>query len=110
MKRNQKAAAGKTTYLDRPVFKSEREEAEWWDTHPDEVDDFIKRAGKAGAVTRGRLEKAVATSRPTTPVSIRLFTEDLDRARLVAHRKGLKVQTYIKMILHEVIEREGQAR
>lgn len=92
------------------MFKSEREEAEWWDTHREAVDDFIERAEKSGAVTRGRLARAVAASRSTTPVSIRLFTDDLDRARLVAHRKGLKVQTYIKMVLHEALEREGQTR
>lgn len=96
----------KRTLLDFPHFKSEAEEAEWWDTHKAEVDDFIERAHKNGAVTRGVLLRTLGGSTQTT---IRLPNEDLARAKEQAGRKGLKYQTYLKMVIHEALERAQKA-
>jgi len=47
------------------------------------------------------------TSGQTTPtVSIRIAPEDIARARGLAEKKGLRYQTYLKMLLHEALERE----
>lgn len=89
-----------------PAFASESEEADWWETHRKEVDDFIRRAHRAGAVTRGVVLRQWAASTQTT---IRLPNEDIRRARALAARKGLKYQTYIKMLIHEGIERAEKA-
>jgi len=95
----------KFTPIETPPFQSEREEAEWWDSHPEVVEEFMRRAAKAGAVTRGTIARAFAT-RPTT---IRLFAEDIERAKAAAHRKGLRYQTYLKMLIHEALQREERA-
>jgi predicted DNA binding CopG/RHH family protein len=42
----------------------------------------------------------------TRPVTIRLNEPDLLAARAISKKKGLPYQTYIKMILHEALERE----
>lgn len=89
-----------------PVFATEAEETEWWGTHHAEVDDFIERAHKAGAVTRGTLLRALGGSTQTT---IRLPNADLERAKAVAARKGLRYQTYLKMVIHEALQAEENA-
>ncbi len=89
--------------INLPAFASEREEADWWDTHKSEVDDFLRRAHQAGAVTRGSL---LRHSAPSTQTTIRLPNADIRRARTLAARKGLRYQTYIKMLIHQGIERE----
>jgi hypothetical protein len=61
-----------------PKFKSEAEEAAWWDAHP----DFIVE----------QFEKA-----------------DLEAAQRLADRKGLPYQTYMKMLLHQALEKERVA-
>jgi predicted DNA binding CopG/RHH family protein len=39
---------------------------------------------------------------PTT--TIRLDPEDISRARTQASKKGLKYQTYLKMLIHEALQ------
>jgi predicted DNA binding CopG/RHH family protein len=39
-------------------------------------------------------------------VSIRIAPEDIARARGLAEKKGLRYQTYLKMLLHEALARE----
>jgi hypothetical protein len=39
-------------------------------------------------------------------VSIRIDPEDIQRARSLAAKKGLRYQTYLKMLLHEALEHE----
>lgn len=97
----------KSTFLDLPNFSSEAEEARWWDTHQHEVDDFIARAHKAGAVTRGVLLKQWAAA--STQTTIRLPNADIARAKTIAARRGLKYQTYMKMLIHEGLNREEKA-
>jgi predicted DNA binding CopG/RHH family protein len=41
-------------------------------------------------------------------VSIRIDPTDLSRARAQAERRGLRYQTYLKMVLHEALEREDR--
>lgn len=84
-----------------PKFKSEAEEAAWWDSHPDFVADLFEEAAKEGKIMRG-----VPKSRSVT---IRIRTQDVEAARKLAERKGLPYQTYIKMLLHQALERERLA-
>jgi predicted DNA binding CopG/RHH family protein len=90
------------TEIKTPKFANEQEEADWWDSHPEAITGAIERAEAAGAVSEYR-------ARPTRPTNIRLYVEDLEAAQKIAHRKGLKVQTYIKMVLHEAVRREIKA-
>ena len=84
-----------------PKFKSELEEATWWDTHPDFIADQFERAAKEGRLIRG-----VPKSQSVT---IRFPAKDVETARKLAQQKGLPYQTYIKMLLHQALERERKA-
>ena len=39
-------------------------------------------------------------------VTIRIPPEELTRARTLAAKRGLRYRTYLKMLLHEAIEKE----
>lgn len=80
-----------------PKFRTEAEEAEWWDSHPEVATEIMKRAIKSGKARR-----AV----PLKTVTMRLPVPDLQAAQDLARHKGLPYQTYIKMLLHEALERE----
>ena len=57
-------------------------------------------AGVRPALLQARVEAAIGGSRPVT---IRLDVNDIERAEEQAKAKGLKYQTYIKMLLHEAL-------
>ena len=82
-----------------PKFKSEAEEARWWADHQDEVAGALERAAEEGRLGRGTTARKGAT--PTT--TIRLDPKDVSRARRQAQRKGLRYQTYLKMLLREAL-------
>ncbi len=88
--------AGKKSAI--PKFHSEKEEAEWWDAHPQAATRLLKKALRQGAIQR----------RPgaTRIVTMRLPVRDLKAAQELAERKGLPYQTYIKMLLHQALEKE----
>ena len=83
-----------------PKFKSEAEEAEWWDTHPGVVTAIVERAASAGKLRRG----------PLRTVTMRLPEADIAIAQEQALRKGLPYQTYIKLLLHEALERAKRSQ
>jgi hypothetical protein len=49
-------------------------------------------------------------SSASVPIHIRVPKADLDAARLIAKRKGLGYQTYLKMLMHEGVQRDTSAR
>ena len=83
-----------------PKFRTEAEEAAWWDTHPEVATEIMKRALKSGKARR-----AV----PLKAVTMRLPVPDIKAAQDLAERKGLPYQTYIKMLLHEALEKERRS-
>jgi predicted DNA binding CopG/RHH family protein len=42
-------------------------------------------------------------------VTIRLAVPDLQAARELARRQGLRYQTYLKMLLHDALERKRRS-
>jgi predicted DNA binding CopG/RHH family protein len=82
-----------------PDFKNETEEAQWWDSHEDEIDRAFEQAAAKGTLGRGTVKRKGAI--PST--SIRLDQEDISRARVLAERKGLRYQTYLKMLIREAL-------
>jgi len=84
-----------------PKFRSEREEAEWWDAHRDVATRLLKKALKQGTVQRRPGETRIVT--------MRLPVRDLEAAQELAERKGLPYQTYVKMLLHQALEKERVA-
>jgi predicted DNA binding CopG/RHH family protein len=91
-----------------PRFRSEKEEADWWDRNRTELDrDFLEaaRKGQLRRLDRKQLEARVAGA--TKVISLRLPEADLALAREQAARKGLPYQTYLKSLLHEALRRTG---
>ena len=86
-----------------PDFKSEAEEAEWWDSHEEDTIQAFEKAATEGRLGRGTAARQAAL--PTT--TIRLDPADIELARAQAEKKGLKYQTYLKMIVHEALTREA---
>ncbi len=94
-----------------PWFESEAEEAQWWFDHKEETADLMEHAVAEGGTTS--LDAVLAKKRnggSTPTVSIRIDPSDLARARVQAQKRGLRYQTYLKMVLHEALEREEQTQ
>ena len=88
-----------------PKFGSEAEEAKWWFDNQEELDKDFAKAFAEGRLRRRTQPRTAAV--PTT--TIRLDPVDIEMARALAKKKGLKYQTYLKMILHEALTREAKA-
>jgi predicted DNA binding CopG/RHH family protein len=86
-----------------PSFASEEEEAAWWDAHPEALTERFQTAAQQGRVRR--LSQTTLPGASET-VTIRIPDPELKRARELAARRGLRYQTYIKMLLHEALDAE----
>lgn len=96
--------------LQKKTFANEAEEAAWWESNEDALADEFEKATAEGRVGIGTAAKRAAL--PTT--TIRLDPGDIAKARLQAADRGLRYQTYLKMIIHEAlraaeIERKSRA-
>ena len=88
-----------------PDFKSEAEEAKWWFDNQDELLKDFEKAAAEGRLGRGTAARLGGI--PTT--TIRLDPGDIALAREQASQRGLKYQTYLKMLVHEALL-EAKAR
>lgn len=73
-----------------------------------QITGAFKEAAGAGKLHRGSVA-AIARERaagitPTT--TIRLDKDDISRARKLAAKRGLRYQTYLKMLIHEALSAE----
>jgi predicted DNA binding CopG/RHH family protein len=89
-----------------PEFKSEEEEANWWDSHQKEILAAFKAAEANGTLGRGTLAKKYGKT-PTT--TIRLDPTDIELAKTQAEERGIRYQTYLKMIIHQALLKESRA-
>lgn len=83
-----------------PKYKSESEEARWWDSQGDNITRAFEQGAAERRLGRGTVKRKGAT--PTT--TIRLDQQDI--ARALTEHKGLRYQTYLKMLLRESLLRE----
>ena len=89
--------------IETPEFKDEAEEARWWSKNQGVLLGKFKEAARDGSLGQGTLAR-----RGRTPgVTIRLDPSDIARARAQAEKRGLRYQTYIKMILHQALAQEA---
>ncbi|HEY4357843.1 MAG TPA: CopG family antitoxin [Acidobacteriaceae bacterium] len=93
-----------TKTLQTPEFKSEAEEAAWWDSHQSETLGLLEQAAKDGSLGRGTLARRAQT----VATSIRLDAADIELAKEFAEKRGLRYQTYLKMIIHQHLAQETQ--
>ena len=92
--------------LKKKTFANESEEAAWWGANEDALLEEFKKATAEGRVGIGTLAKRAAL--PTT--TIRLDPDDIAKARVQAAERGLRYQTYLKMIIHEALRDAEQKR
>ena len=86
--------------LKKKTFTNEAEEATWWESREDALADEFEKATGEGRVGVGTVAKRAAL--PTT--TIRLDPGDIAKARAQAAERGLRYQTYLKMIIHEALQ------
>ncbi|HEV2418926.1 MAG TPA: hypothetical protein VGX94_14110 [Terriglobia bacterium] len=91
-----------------PKFRSEAEEAKWWDSHATEAQEEISRQIKAGTAIIVR--KGQPNPSELSQVCIRLSKSDVDAARRLAAEEGLGYQPYIRALLHKALRREASRR
>jgi predicted DNA binding CopG/RHH family protein len=99
MQSNKRSIAKK---LQTPEFKSEADEARWYEKNQDVLLAEFKDAAKDGTLGRGSLAKRGLT--PTT--TIRLDKRDIELAKQQAEQRGLRYQTYLKMLIHQALRGE----
>jgi uncharacterized DUF497 family protein len=94
----------------QPHFETETQEAEWWAKNQDLIANRFEQAGVLGTLGKGtvaRVAREGASQAGASPtITIRLAEDDLTRARTFAAEKGLKYQTYLKMLLHQALNAE----
>lgn len=100
-----------------PKFDNEDEEAKWWFENQELVANEFEKAAKEGRLGRGGVRRLLAEKGisfqepgPTPTTTIRLDPEDIAKARVQAAERGLRYQTYLKMIIHEALRKEEQKK
>lgn len=93
-----------------PAFANEAEEAKWWFENDDKIAIEFEKAAKEGRLGRGGIRRLFAEKgipfkepNPLPTTTIRLDPEDIAKARVQAAKRGLRYQTYLKMIIHETL-------
>jgi hypothetical protein len=102
-----------------PAFASEAEEAKWWFENQELISDEFQKAAAEGRLKRGGVRRLFAekgipfpepAKAPTPTTTIRLDPDDIAKARVQAAERGLRYQTYLKMIIHEALRKAESAR
>ena len=101
-----------------PETRSEAEEARRFEESRERLLKLFEQAEKEGSLRVGGKSVGITLSKktealrkpPSQKVMLRIPVDDLDRARRQAARKGIGYQTYIKILLREGLDRQGQAR
>jgi len=89
-----------------PKFATEAEEAQWWYEQREQLTEKAEAALAHGELKLRRLPPSSAPAGPAKNITIRVPDEDLARARGLAAKRGLRYQTYLKMLLHEALDTE----
>ncbi|HUX44352.1 MAG TPA: hypothetical protein VMV57_06340 [Terracidiphilus sp.] len=97
-----------------PKFATEAEEAKWWYDNREKVSDEFEKAAKEGRLKTGGVarllaERGIKPAQPIPSTTIRLDPDDIAKAREQAAERGLRYQTYLKMIIHEALRNADSA-
>ncbi len=87
-----------------PSFKSEREEAEFWDTHNSL--DYIEDDEQVDIEFAPELVEQIRERAKTKRVTLRLRVSQIEAAKEIARRKDIPYQTLIRSWIAEAIRRE----
>ena len=94
--------------LQIPGFATDGEEAKWWFENRERLSEEFQKAAAEGRIGRGGLasllaERGIHPVQPLPTTTIRLDSKDIEAARQQAAERGLRYQTYLKMIIHEAL-------
>jgi predicted DNA binding CopG/RHH family protein len=90
--------------LKNKTFANEAEEAAWWESHEDGLLEDFKKATAEGQMGYGSL---VITG-DSTVAKVCIDPVDIAQARMQAAERGLRYQTYLKMIIHEALRKAAK--
>jgi len=93
-----------------PRFETEAAEARWWYAHKQMVEENLSQAMRDGTAQRGTAQRLTREARESKNITIRMPIADIERARKLSAKKGLGYQTFMKMLLHEALEKEEKRR
>jgi predicted metal-dependent hydrolase len=100
-----------------PAFATEAEEAKWWFENQGLIDKEFEKAAREGRLKRGGIRRLFAEKgipfkepQPLPTTTIRLDPDDIAKARVQAAERGLRYQTYLKMIIHEALRNAEASR
>lgn len=88
-----------------PDFDTQEEATHWYAQNQRTLNEIAAKALGSGTARRRSqvLKERSEEQQGTIPVTIRLPIGDVENARKKAKQKGLRYQTYIKMLLHEAL-------
>jgi uncharacterized DUF497 family protein len=91
-----------------PSFATDGEEAKWWFDNRERLSDELQKAAAEGRIARGGVarlltERGISPVQPLPTTTIRLDPKDIAKARQQAAARGLRYQTYLKMIIHDAL-------
>jgi len=91
-----------------PKFANETEEAEWWYENRHLVEQEFLAAAAEDRLGRGTLKRRAeeAQARLQAEATIQLDAEDAQKARIAAEKRGMALQSFVKMLLHEALSKE----
>jgi predicted DNA binding CopG/RHH family protein len=95
-----------TKTLETPEFKSEAEEAAWWDSHRTKRLPCSKRRRRTALWAAAHWHAALNRRQRR----FRLDTADIELAKSLALQRGLRYQTYMKMIIHQYLLKDAGSR
>ena len=102
-----------------PKFATEAEEAKWWFDNDDLIFREFQKLAKEGRLGQGGARRLFAEkgipfpeekAKLTPTTTIRLDQDDIAKARVQAEKRGLRYQTYLKMIIHEALLKAESAQ
>lgn len=90
-----------------PEFRSEKEEAEFWDTHNSL--EYLENDEPVEIEFDPALEADIKERAKTKQVTLRLRVSQIEEAKEIAKKKDIPYQTLIRSWVAEAIRREKQA-
>lgn len=85
--------------LKRKRFANRAEEAAWWEANEEAVADSFEKAMNEGYVG----PCTIVVTGDLTATKICLGSRDVAKTRAQAAERGLRYQTYLKIIIHEAL-------
>lgn len=93
-----------------PDFKSEKEKADWFYAHRDELDDYMTPVKPNPVPLHIRLGLPPRKENPAKPVSIRLSDTTISKAKELAEIYEVPYQTLLKQIIQSGLDQLEKER